>query len=671
MANNIAIAITADVADLTAKMAVAKAEMNDAAKSMRASAQSVIAAGGWTSASDEIKRAALEAAEAQAKAQNTIAVYSRELRNSREVTVNTADATGQMKFAMRDLSYQVNDVATMLAMGAPPMQIFASQGGQVIGALQMMTGEAKGLLGFLGGPWGMVITSAAMVLTPLIAKLFDTRDAANDAKGALYDLIDAQRKLAAEKIKPTMAAIDLNKLRDERLRLSTKLDLPIPKGFNEQFEKENRSYYVKRLRELEMKIAEGQAAIDAAEGAAKPVDRTSTRSPGPSTRVGSTGVGSTGGGARVRSEGAGDAARQAREQAQAAQQAAREELQERIAINQQMDTLAEDRARTDIDLSRIALQAKLANIDAEQRAGSLSGAKAVQARADVNRQMARLDQDLEDRLYNAKLAQLQKDRSNYNRQSSEYRSYTRQIEVLEQAHLNRMAVLKAQADAKERAGNRILNTEMNRRMQGMAGTWAQSLARMATLQQGFSATVQGLWQGIANVAASIIEDMLAKWIQSQLIKIGLIKTESTASVATQAALAGAGGVASMAAAPFPINTTAPAFGAAMYGAAAAFGQSGMASFAAGTNQLPNDMIAQVHAGERIVPRADNEALLALTKRGAGMMDQPGSRSRGGDGMTVHLHVSAVDAQSVRRLFLQHGDKIAQSLSKATRNGWRP
>jgi hypothetical protein len=201
------------------------------------------------------------------------------------------DNAGMMRAGMQNLGFQLQDIAVQFASGQRAGTIFAQQLPQVAGAMTMMaqaTGATTGVIGglakFMSGPWGIAVAVGAAVLSPLIAKLFDTKDAAEAAQGGLYGLIDAQRKLAAEKLKPTIAAIDLNKLRDERLRLSTKLDLPIAKGFNEQFEKENRAFYVKRLRELEFKIAEGQAALDQAEAAAKPIERMSigrpTRSPG-------------------------------------------------------------------------------------------------------------------------------------------------------------------------------------------------------------------------------------------------------------------------------------------------------------------------------------------------------------------------------------------------------
>ncbi|MER9495130.1 phage tail length tape measure family protein [Mesorhizobium sp. M0320] len=62
---------------------------------------------------------------------------------SNVVAINTHDAAlrkvgGSAKLSanqMLNLSRQGNDVVTMFALGAPPMQIFASQAGQIYDAL--------------------------------------------------------------------------------------------------------------------------------------------------------------------------------------------------------------------------------------------------------------------------------------------------------------------------------------------------------------------------------------------------------------------------------------------------------------------------------------------------------------------------------------------------------
>ena len=100
--------------------------------------------------------------------------------------------SGQQRQGLQQLSFQLNDVATMFALGARPQQIFASQSGQVIQAVQMMTGGTSRLAAFLGGPWGLALTSAAIVLTPFIGKLFEGEKALQGVEFASSKLSEAQ-----------------------------------------------------------------------------------------------------------------------------------------------------------------------------------------------------------------------------------------------------------------------------------------------------------------------------------------------------------------------------------------------------------------------------------------------------------------------------------------------
>lgn len=128
------------------------------------------------SATTELLRSNLIAAEREiAKFESTTDKATKKVdANFKKV----GQSTGQMRAGLQQLSFQLNDIAAMFAMGARPMQIFASQSGQVIQAVQMMSGGTSGLAAFLGGPWGLALTSAAVVLTPFIAKLFEAKDAA-------------------------------------------------------------------------------------------------------------------------------------------------------------------------------------------------------------------------------------------------------------------------------------------------------------------------------------------------------------------------------------------------------------------------------------------------------------------------------------------------------------
>lgn len=103
---------------------------------------------------------------------------------------NTVSA-GQMKFAMRDLSLQLGDVATSLSTGASFFTVFAQQGEQVIGALQLMTNESKGLAGFIGGPWLSIFTAAGLLISKFAFSNDDAADAEKKHKSAADELADS------------------------------------------------------------------------------------------------------------------------------------------------------------------------------------------------------------------------------------------------------------------------------------------------------------------------------------------------------------------------------------------------------------------------------------------------------------------------------------------------
>lgn len=101
--------------------------------------------------------------------------------------------TGQARFGMQQLGMQLNDVATMWALGARPMQIFASQSGQVLQAMQLMGGEGNKFLNFMRGPWGVIGTVGVIALTPLIAKLFETKDEVGELVDKMREQADQAR----------------------------------------------------------------------------------------------------------------------------------------------------------------------------------------------------------------------------------------------------------------------------------------------------------------------------------------------------------------------------------------------------------------------------------------------------------------------------------------------
>lgn len=138
-------------------------------------------------------------------------------------------ATGQTRAGMQQLSYQIGDVATMYALGARPMQIFASQGTQVIQAVQMMTSAKTGLLGVLAGPWGIAMTAAVTVLGSLGAAYLSAERDANSFTDALREQ-ETQADRAADALgrlrglRRASTEEDVIRLVGQRSRIQTEID---------------------------------------------------------------------------------------------------------------------------------------------------------------------------------------------------------------------------------------------------------------------------------------------------------------------------------------------------------------------------------------------------------------------------------------------------------------
>lgn len=116
---------------------------------------------------------------------------------------------GEVRAGAQQLSFQIGDIATQFAAGTPPLLIFSQQSGQVVQAIGMMTRESKGLIGFLGGPWGQVITAGVILLGSLWTAHENAASGANamkDAQSTLADYVDR----TTGKIKEQNRALLLN-----------------------------------------------------------------------------------------------------------------------------------------------------------------------------------------------------------------------------------------------------------------------------------------------------------------------------------------------------------------------------------------------------------------------------------------------------------------------------
>lgn len=291
--------------------------------------------------------------------------------------------------------------------------------------------------------------------------------------------------------------------------------------------------------------------------------------------------------------------------------------------------------------------------------------QAAQHRAEMGRetqgQLIRDEQRFEDQRYEIRLAalraQLQALALSPLDSPEAKRTLDEKIEQLERQHQQKMGQLRGQAELQATARTR-------NGIQGVSSAWGQALSRMATLQAGFGSTIKSLWQGItgaiSGALAEVIQNYISRWITAMAIKHGLMKADQMAGVSAEVAKAGAGGVASMAAAPFPLNMGAPGFGAAMAAAAAAFGA--VPQYAVGAWELPSDHLAQVHKGEMIIPRPFAEDLRANGSMGGG-------HTFNGPVIMGDLH--AIDTQSSAQFLMRNKHHVVAAAASGYRDGSRP
>lgn len=224
-----------------------------------------------------------------------------------------------------------------------------------------------------------------------------------------------------------------------------------------------------------------------------------------------------------------------------------------------------------------------------------------------------------------------------------------QIEEAERGHQARLAEIRNQAVKESQKYTTMAIDAMG---SGFARVFQQTMQGTLTLR----GAVQGMWKATQDAVTQALARMAADWIVLQLKNLIFGKMVAAAEIKTESAKAGAGGVASMAAAPWPLNMTAPMFGAEMAAAAAGFGA---VASAAGGYDIPSTInpLTQLHASEMVLPAKHADVIRNMADQG-----QPGG---GGDNFTVHVH--ATDAQSVARLFRDNGDALVKVLAGRKRD----
>jgi hypothetical protein len=194
--------------------------------------------------------------------------------------------------------------------------------------------------------------------------------------------------------------------------------------------------------------------------------------------------------------------------------------------------------------------------------------------------------------------------------------------------------------------------------QNMAGT----LQRLFTLQTSLAGALKSLWQGVTNAIAGEFAKMAAKIIMEKIKMMIFGKTAAMSEIATASGKAGANGVASWAAAPWPINIGAPAFGASMAAAAMAFAP---VASAAGGFDIPAGLnpVTQLHAREMVLPAKQADVIRRMAD-GDG-----GGSATGGQPIVINQtnNISALDGHSVRRVLEDNAGAVVAAIKSAHRD----
>jgi hypothetical protein len=231
----------------------------------------------------------------------------------------------------------------------------------------------------------------------------------------------------------------------------------------------------------------------------------------------------------------------------------------------------------------------------------------------------------------------------------QYAQLQAQIEALEMAHQQKMSEIKAQAAQKDQQ----VWDQVNKNIQQ---SFTSSVSGMLTGTTTLTKGIQSLWQGAVKSIVGAFADMAAKWLIMQVQNMAATKAAAAGQISASIGIAGAAGTASFAAAPWPIDMGAAAFGAAMAADAASFGA---VASAAGGMDVPNvrELPATLHAKEMVLPESLAERVRAMTTPAAGA----------GAGSSGPTHIN-FPGKSFGNMFMMHQDDLVDAIRQSHRDG---
>lgn len=188
--------------------------------------------------------------------------------------------------------------------------------------------------------------------------------------------------------------------------------------------------------------------------------------------------------------------------------------------------------------------------------------------------------------------------------------------------------------------------------------FSKAIAGFVVGTMTYQKAMKSMYDSVIQSFATFIEKQISGYLTTsaaQLLGLGVAKSEATAK-GTSAAIGAADSVAD-------IPVVGPELAIGAYASIMSMVSGGINAIpsAAGGFDIPAGVnpMTQLHQNEMVLPAHLANAVRDMA--GSGGRD---GGSRSGD---VHLHVSALDAHSVRRLFESNGSTLADVLKQQARN----
>jgi phage-related minor tail protein len=339
---------------------------------------------------------------------------------------------------------------------------------------------------------------------------------------------------------------------------------------------------------------------------------------------------------------------------------------ERAAEEQRQQLENIGAARADV-LALAAIQAERDALDASIQLGLTASERKLQA-----------EQSFQDRIFEIKRAALEREKAliSPDRDPVAYAQILTRITEIETQHKAQGQQLQRKQFAQDMQGWKSF-------ADGVGNTFGQTITGIAT----GTASIGDILNGVVQSGMSVLSQMAAQWVSQQIMQRVMGSQTAAGQITEAAGVAGANATASMAMAPFPLNMSAPAFGASMMAAAMAYAP--MASAEGGWYDTGSgNPLTQLHAREMVLPASVASpmrdmigampAMPAIAAALPAIMSAPANYGQRGSSVNtssnathntynMHSNASAMGDRAVRQAMERQGKTLAKMIKTMHRD----